>query len=81
MYPSIGNLDDTIDVDGLSLNDLKNSTMNRVSPEMYRRTEELEVKRRALFKELQQTKTSLELIFKTENLNDLTGKDLYGCVS
>ena len=81
MYLLIGNLDDTIDVDGLSLNDLKNSTMNRVSPEMYRRTEELEVKRRALFKELQQTKSSLELIFKTENLNDLTGKDLCGCVS
>ena len=74
----IGNLDDTIDVDGLSLNDLKKSTKNRVSQEMYRRTEELEVKRRALYKELQQTKASLELIFQTENLNDLTGRDLCG---
>jgi hypothetical protein len=72
--PILGNLDDTIDVDGLSLNDLRQSkSVKSVSTAQYARMDALEHSRRALLKELQNAKMSLETVFKTENFNDATG--------
>lgn len=68
-------------MDGLSLIDMKEGTKHKVAPEIYKRTEELENKRRAFLKELQLTKTSLELVFRTENFNDLTGRDDFECTT
>ena len=70
-----GTLDDTIDVDGLSLRDVRKGTKKIESESVYKKSEELEAKRRTFLKELQVTKASLELVFRTENFNDLTGKD------
>jgi hypothetical protein len=66
-----GNLDDTIDVDGLNLHDLRET--KKVSEKQYSRMEELEARRRALLRELQNAKSSLDIVHKTENFNDATG--------
>ena len=72
--PISGNLDDTIDVDGLSLNDLRQSkSVKSISTAQYARMDALEHSRRALLKELQNAKISLETVFKTESFNDSTG--------
>ena len=58
-------------MDGLSLNDLRQS--KSVSTAQYTRITALEHSRRALLKELQNAKISLETVFKTESFNDATG--------
>ena len=58
-------------MDGLNLHDLRQS--KKVSEEQYSRMEELEARRRALLRELQNAKASLDLVHKTENFNDGTG--------
>lgn len=79
--PILGNLDDTIDVDGLSLNDLRQSkSVKSISTAQYARMDALEHSRRALLKELQNAKISLETVFKTENFNDTTGVCVYICM-
>jgi hypothetical protein len=58
-------------VDGLNLHDLRET--KKVSDKQYSRMEELEARRRALLRELQNAKSSLDLVHKTENFNDATG--------
>lgn len=71
MFSVTGNLDDTIDVDGINLHDLRQT--KKVSEEQYSRMEELEARRRALLRDLQNAKSSLDVVYKTENFNDATG--------
>ena len=71
LFSVTGNLDDTIDVDGINLHDLRQT--KKVSEEQYSRMEELEARRRALLRDLQNAKSSLDVVYKTENFNDATG--------
>lgn len=65
-------MDDTIDVDGINLFDLRQT--KKVSESQYKEMEVLESRRRELMGELQRSKLVLENIFQTETFNDLTGK-------
>ena len=67
-----GTLDDTIDIDGLNLFDLRKSKKTTESD--YEDIEKLESKRRQLLRELQAVKDQLNIVFKTESFNDATGK-------
>ena len=65
-------MDDTIDIDGLNLFDLRKSKKTTESD--YEDIEKLESKRRQLLRELQAVKDQLNIVFKTESFNDATGK-------
>ena len=64
-------MDDTIDIDGLNLFDLRKSKKTTESD--YEDIEKLESKRRQLLRELQAVKDQLNIVFKTESFNDATG--------
>ena len=59
-------------MDGLDLTHLRKS---KPSLELYKRTAELEAKRRVCLKELQSTKAALDLIYQSETFNELTGME------
>jgi hypothetical protein len=67
----LGNLDDSIDVDGLNLYDLRKGL--KLSDADYSLMENLERQRRELLRELKMTKDRLQDVYKTEVFNENSG--------
>ena len=65
-----GNLDDPVDIDRITLFDIRKEKLNQ---ETYKEIEQVEDKRRMLLKELRGVKEQLQEAYKTESFNDVTG--------
>lgn len=65
-----GNLDDPVDIDRLTLHDIRRE---KITTKMYKRMEGLEDKRRLLMRDLRSVKDQLQEAYKTETFNEVTG--------
>lgn len=65
-----GNLDDPVDIDKLTLYDMRKEKLNQ---EAYKKMESLEDQRRLLLRELRSIKEQLQETYKSETYNDSTG--------